>query len=198
MTGGDPAFGPAGDPSRHLALDRLEAALRALRPSPRDRGRLALLVRRRPDKTRETPDRVELRPATGLPGDAWGWRENADPDAELTVMQMDVADLIANGQPLTVFGDNLFLDLDLSKDNLPVGSWLRIGGALLEVTQKPHDGCRKFAARFGRDAIRFVSKPELRPRNLRGIYLRVVEGGAVGVGDAVEVLWRRVSERASS
>jgi MOSC domain-containing protein YiiM len=111
-----------------------------------------------------------------------------DPDAQLAVMQRDVAELIANGQPLTLFGDNLFLDLDLSAENLPAGSRVRAGTALLAVTPKPHDGCRKFRARFGNDALRFVSKGELRHRNLRGIYMRVVEAGELGVGDAVELV----------
>jgi MOSC domain-containing protein YiiM len=115
---------------------------------------------------------------------------NANPEAELTVMQVELARLIANGQPLTVFGDNLFLEMDLSAENLPVGSRVRIGGSILEVTAKPHNGCRKFAARFGHDALRLVSKPELRHRNLRGIYMRVVEAGEAALGDAVEVLSR--------
>jgi len=108
-------------------------------------------------------------------------------------MQVDVAGLIANGQPLTLFGDNLFLDLDLSAANLPAGSRVRVGGATLEVTPKPHNGCRKFHARFGPEALRFVSKPDLRPRNFRGIYMRVVEPGEVALGDAVEVLARAAS-----
>ena len=192
MASGDPAFGPPGDPARHLPIDLLEHALLALPPAPRDRGRVALVVRRHPDKLRETLERVELRPAGGVPGDAWGRRENPDPQAELTVMQIDVARLVANGQPLTVFGDNLFLDFDLSVENLPIGSQVRIGSARLEITPKPHKGCRKFAARFGHDALRLVSKPELRHRNLRGIYMRVLEAGTTGPGDVVEVLSRAV------
>ena len=120
------------------------------------------------------------------------WQPNPDPEAALTVMQVDVAELVANGQPLTVFGDNVFLELDLSADNLPTGSRVRIGRATLEVTAKPHNGCRKFAARFGHDALRLVNRAELRHRNLRGIYMRVVEAGHVAVGDPVEVLFRPI------
>jgi MOSC domain-containing protein YiiM len=105
-------------------------------------------------------------------------------------MQRDVAELIANGQPLTLFGDNLFLDLDLSVSNLPTGSRVHVGGATLEVTPKPHNGCKKFHARFGPDALRFVSKPDLRHRNLRGIYMRVVQPGEAAPGDPVEVIAR--------
>jgi len=186
----EPSFGPPGDPERHLALSELEGRFERLAPAPRDRGRVRFVVKRAPDKTRDVLDWVELRPATGIPGDAWGRHPAPDPIAELTVMEIRVAELIANGQPVTVFGDNLFMDLDLSNQNLPTGSRLRVGEALLEVTPKPHNGCRKFAARFGQDALRFVSKRELRHRNLRGIYMRVLEGGRIAPGVSVEVLSR--------
>ena len=190
MAAHDPQFGPPGDPSRHLPLGELEQKLGTLPAAPRDAGRVALLVRRRPDKVRETPTRIDLGPDTGVPGDAWGRGQKPDRAAQVTVMEVDVAELIANGQPLTVFGDNLFLALDLSVENLPTGSRLRLGRALLEVTAKPHNGCRKFAARFGHDALRLVANPQLRHRNLRGIYMSVVEAGEVAVGDAVAVVSR--------
>ena len=186
MAAHDPQFGP----SRHLPLGELEQKLGTLPAAPRDAGRVALLVRRRPDKVRETPTRIDLGPDTGVPGDAWGRGQKPDRAAQVTVMEIDVAEMIANGQPLTVFGDNLFLALDLSVENLPTGTRLRLGRALLEVTAKPHNGCRKFAARFGHDALRLVSNPELRRRNLRGIYMCVVEAGEVAVGDAVVVVSR--------
>jgi MOSC domain-containing protein len=190
MAAAGDAFGPRGDPARHLAFGDLERMLAAMPLAPRNAGRVTLVVRRGPGKVREAPARVALGVATGIPGDAWRRREDADPEGELTVMEAAVATLIANGQPLTLFGDNLFLALDLSAGNLPPGSRLRVGGAVLEVTPKPHDGCRKFAARFGQDALRFVAKRELRHRNLRGIYMRVVEAGEIALGDAVEVLSR--------
>jgi len=190
MAAHDPQFGPSGDPSRHLPLGELEQKLGTLPAAPRDAGRVALLVRRRPDKVREAPTRIDLGPDSGVPGDAWGRGQKPDSTAQVTVMEIDVAEMIANGQPLTVFGDNLFLALDLSVENLPTGTRLRLGRALLEVTAKPHNGCRKFAARFGHDALRLVSSPELRHRNLRGIYMCVVEAGEVAVGDAVAVVSR--------
>jgi len=186
----EPPFGPPGDPERHVALAELERRFERLAPGPCDTGRVRFVVKRAPDKTRNLLDRIELRPGTGIPGDAWGRHPAPDPIGELTVMELAVAELIANGQPVTVFGDNLFMDLDLSCQNLPTGSRLRVGEALLEVTPKPHNGCRKFAARFGNDALRFVSKQELRHRNLRGIYMRVLEGGRVEPGASVEVLSR--------
>jgi MOSC domain-containing protein YiiM len=105
-------------------------------------------------------------------------------------MRRDVAELIANGQPLTVFGDNLFVDFDISAANLPVGTRLRVGDALVEVTPAPHDGCSKFKQRFGRDALQFVNANETREQNLRGIYWRVIEPGEAGVGAAIKIISR--------
>jgi MOSC domain-containing protein YiiM len=184
------AYGPQGDAATQRGLAELEAALRALPASPRDAGRLALIVRRRADGIRETPERVHLTPEGGVPGDGWSRRPPRDPEAQLAVMQCGVAELIANGQPLSVFGDNLFVELDLSTENLPAGSRLRVGDAVVEVTPKPHDGCMKFKGRFGPDALQLVQAKPTRHRNLRGVYWKVVEAGEAGVGAAIEVLSR--------
>jgi hypothetical protein len=187
---GKEAYGPTGDASRGLRLAELMKRLLALPPAPRDSGRLALIVRRRADGERETPESVQLFPDEGVPGDGWSRRPPKDPLAELAVMRRDVAELIAGGQPLTVFGDNLFVDLDLSAGNLPAGTRLRVGEALVEMTSKPHNGCLKFKGRFGQDALRFVQAKKTRDQNLRGVYWRVVEAGGVRVGDAIRVLSR--------
>ena len=179
-----------GDPACFRTLDDLALGLRDLREVPADRGTVALIVRRTEHGRREAPDRLRLTPEEGVPGDSWGRKEGATSESQITVMQTNVAELIANGQPLTLFGDNLFLDLDLSTPNLPPGSRVRVGAAVLEVTTKPHNGCRKFSGRFGADAIRFAAEPATRFRNFRGIYMRVVEAGEAGPGDFVEVLER--------
>lgn len=184
------APGPPGDGGRHLPLAALEAGLRALPDAPSSRGRVTLLVRRRSDGVREIPERVRVCPIEGLPGDGWARRPPRDPEAQLAVMQSGIAALVANGQPLTLFGDNLFVDLDLSAANLPTGSRLRVGAALVEVTPKPHNGCLKFRARFGADALRFVQSPATRDRNFRGIYWKVIEAGDVAAGDPIEVASR--------
>ena len=180
-----------GDPASFLALDELCARLERATPAPRDTGRVMLLVTRvAAGGAREQPPRVVLTAAAGMPGDGWLRKSPDAPEAQLAVMQHAVATLIANGQPLALFGDNLFCDLDLSAANLASGSRLRAGAVLLEVTPKAHNGCHKFHGRFGADALRFVAHPPRRHLNLRGIYLRVVEDGAVAVGDAVEVVSR--------
>lgn len=184
------AFGPQGEPARHRPLAELEAGLRGLAEAPRDAGRVALIVRRRADGVRETPERAHLSPDEGVPGDGWSRRPPRDPEAQLAVMRRDVAELLAGGQPLTLFGDNLFVDLDLSAANLPTGTRLRVGHAVVEVSPKPHDGCLKFRGRFGPDALRLVQAKPTRDQNFRGIYWKVVEAGEVRAGDPIRVLAR--------
>ena len=181
---------PVADPSRHRSSADLEVGLRALAPVSPDAGRVALIVRRDAEHRRETPPQVRLDVNEGVPDDAWGRQTTRKPESQLAVMRRDVAELIANGQPLTLFGDNLFVDLDLSKENLPAGSRLRVGEAVVEVTPMAHDGCSKFNARFGADALRFVNAKPTRNQNLRGIYWRVIEPGEIKVGDSISVLSR--------
>ena len=187
------AYGPPGDASRHLPLATLEAGLRALPRLPPDTGRLALVVRRHADGAREILDRVRLSVDEAVPGDGWTRRPPRDPEAQLAVMRRDVAELIANGQPLDLFGDNLFVDFDISARNLPVGTRLRVGEAMVETTAKAHNGCKKFHARFGADALRFVSAKPTRDQNLRGIYWKVVEAGEIYAGAPIRVVSRPVS-----
>ena len=181
--------GPWGDASLHLPLAELERGFESLLP-PKDVGKLALIVARGDDGQRQTPERTVLSVDGGVPGDAW-LRDCPDKiDAQITVMRADVARLIANGQPLSLFGDNLLVDLDLSVANLPTGSRLRLGSALLEVTPEPHTGCLKFRQRFGGDALRFTAERRFRDLRLRGIYVKTVEQGEIAWGDSIEVLSR--------
>jgi len=176
---------------RHPTLAELDAGLRALPPAPKDYGRLALILCRREDGARETPRRVALDTKLGVPGDRWSLSPAPrNLDMQLAVMNRDVASLIAAGQPLTTFGDNLYVDLDLSAANLPFGTRLRVGDALVEMTPFPHNGCAKFNARFGNDALRLVQRKETRDQNHRGVYWRVIEPGEIALGDPIEVLER--------
>jgi MOSC domain-containing protein YiiM len=179
-----------GDPQRFRSLDDLISTLRSMPRADENLGRVSLLMRRGEGGRRETLDNVRLEKDIGVAGDAWGRSEHRKPDMEIAVMQRNVAELIANGQSLTLFGDCMILDLDLSSGNLPAGSRVQAGAALLEVTPMPHNGCNKFRSRFGQDALRFVSMSQLRHRNLRGIYMRVVKGGDVKLGDPVQVISR--------
>ncbi len=124
----------------------------------------------------------------GLVGDNWKSRRNANPDMQLTIMNARAAALVAQDPsrwPLA--GDQLYVDLDVSRENLPAGTRLRVGSALVAVTDIPHLGCSKFLARFGRDARDFVNSDVGCKLNLRGINARVVEGGDIEVGSIVTV-----------
>ena len=185
---------PAGDPDRHLSLSELQRRWSALAPTPAETGSVVAMYAR-PDKNlRVSLTHAAITEIRGMPGDRWFEAQSPKSHRQLATMQASIAELIANGQDIAMFGDNLFFDLDLSKDNLPVGSRLRAGTAVFEVTPQPHDGCAKFKERFGGDALRLVADKQTRPHNLRGIYLTVVGDGEVRVGDSVEVLRRPVAK----
>lgn len=172
----------------HRTCAELEAAHAALREPPRALGRVVLLVRRPAEGERDTPERGALSVEEGLVGDDWARRPPRDPAAQIAVMRADLAETIAAGQALALFGDNLFVDLDLSAPNMLPGTRLSVGEAIVEVTAKPHNGCRKFRERFGLDALSFVQAAATRDQNRRGVYWRVVVPGEVRVGSAIQVL----------
>jgi len=182
--------------AEHLSLEELNGGLTEILRSPRDRGVLRAIVIRPETDARIALPQCELSPEGGVHGDNWAkgcWMSLPDgrphPDVQVTIMNARTLALIARDEarwPLA--GDNLIVDLDLSADNLPPGVRFSVGSALLEITAVPHKGCRKFAARYGVDATRFVNSRDGLRLHLRGIYARIVEGGTVAVGDAVEKL----------
>ena len=171
----------------------LEAGLDAVREAPRDVGRLELIVRRPAVDEREVLDQAQLDTNVGLAGDTWQLRGSSStpdgsphPDDQLTLMNARAAALMAgpiDRWPLA--GDQLYVDFDLGVDNLPAGTRLAIGDAVIEVTEKPHTGCAKFAKRFGKEAVKFVNSPDGRALRLRGVNAKVVSGGAIRAGDSV-------------
>jgi MOSC domain-containing protein YiiM len=173
-----------------LPFDLLEQRFRELPPIARDRGRVALVVARPAPGTRELPVRCRLTVAGGVEGDRWAQRPDAMPKNQVTLIRADVARLVACGQPVELCGDNLHVELDLSTENLPAGSRVRIGTALCEVTPAPHTGCSKFASRFGADARAFLNAPAYSSLRLRGIHVRVIEDGEVSPGESIEVVAR--------
>ena len=98
---------------------------------------------------------------------------------QLNIINARVARLVAGDDPAdrALAGDQLHVDLDLSPENLPAGTRLAIGGAVIEVTDQPHTGCAKFAARFGAEALRFVNIGGGKQLRLRGINAKVVAAG---------------------
>ena len=173
----------------HRTAEELAGALDRIRESPTTNGTVELIVRRPAENEREVLDEGMLDLEEGLLGDMWHRRGTPNPEAQLTLMNARAAEVIAGGKERRhLAGDQLFVDLDLSIDNLPPGTRLAVGEGVVEVTAEPHTGCAKFSARFGSEALRFVNKPPGRELRLRGVNARVVTPGAVRVGDAITKL----------
>lgn len=178
---------------KHLTMEELEAGLDFIRQSPRDEGILELIARRPRDDERETLETGQLDRQSGLEGDNWKTRGSsrtpdgtAHPDRQLTLMNSRTIALLAGDKdrwPLA--GDQLYVDLDLGTENLPPGTQLAIGEALIEVSAQPHTGCSKFTARFGVDAQEFVNSPVGKELHLRGINAKIIRSGRIHVGDVV-------------
>ena len=181
----------------HLGAEELAAGLAEIRDAPADAGTVEMIVRRPAEDEREVLEEARLTLEDGVAGDHWRSRGShstpdgsADPDRQLTVMGARVVDLLAGGNrdawPLA--GDQLYVDLDLGVANLPAGTRLAIGDAVIEVTEPPHTGCAKFSARFGSAALRFVNSPDGRALRLRGLNARVVRPGTIRRGDPIRRL----------
>lgn len=183
----------------HRSRAVLEAGLKDILDSPKAEGVLRMIVRRPAEGLREILEQGELHVEQGLVGDNWRARGSsrtrdgaAHPDMQLNVMNSRAIALIAGTEerwPLA--GDQLLVELDLSTDNLPAGTRLTVGSAVIEVTSQPHTGCRKFVERFGLDAMKFVSSPTGRRLNLRGVCARVMVPGIVRPGDLVRICRER-------
>ncbi len=175
----------------HVALAELEAGLESIRQSPTQEGPLQLIVRRPRTGEREILDCGQIDLVEGLVGDKWRIDSSsstpdgsADPEGQLTIMNSRLIAVVAGTKdrwPLA--GDQLYVDLDLSLANLPPGTRLAIGDAVVELTGKPHTGCGLFMKRYGQDATKFVNSRVGRELRLRGVNAKVIKPGAIRLGD---------------
>ena len=184
------------DTAVHLSITELEAGMEYIRQSPRDQGIVRMIVRRPQVDERESVSEAELSLMDGLVGDNWKSRGSkhtpdgsANSDAQITVMNARIIELLAQSEDRwSLAGDQLYVDMNLSDDNIPPGTHLAIGSAVLEVSAVPHTGCKKFSDRFGVEAMKFVNSPEGKQLHLRGINTRIVQAGMIHAGDVVRKL----------
>lgn len=182
----------------YLSMSELEAGLDHICQAPKDQGTLKMIVQRPREDERNMIDEGELSLSEGLVGDSWKTRgSHHTPDgsahlyAQITVMNARCIALLAQSEERwALAGDQLYVDFDLSDENIPPGTRLAIGSAILEVSAEPHSGCKKFSARFGVEAMKFVNSPEGKRLHLRGINAKVIQPGTIRVGDAVSKLER--------
>jgi hypothetical protein len=173
-----------------------EPFLVGVRSAPADGGRVELLVRRPDREMRQLAGEVALDPALGVVGDNWSARPSSstpdgapDPETQVTIMSTRVLAAISPDRdrwPLA--GDQVYVDADLSADNLPAGTHVALGSAILVISEKPHTGCAKFSARFGSDALRWINSPTGRELRMRGVNARIEQAGVVRVGDTLRKL----------
>jgi MOSC domain-containing protein len=177
----------------HVSIAELEAGMDHIRQSPKDNGILKMIVRRPQEDERELVESGELDPLYGLLGDNWKARGNghtpdglANSNTQITIMNARTIALLAQDKERwSLAGDQLYIDMDLGADNLPAGTRLAIGSAVIEVSAVPHTGCKKFSSRFGVEAMKFVNSPEGKQLHLRGINAKVIQAGRIRVGDIV-------------
>jgi MOSC domain-containing protein YiiM len=180
----------------YRTLEQLHAGLDHIRASPADHGKLEMIVIRPVTNERRVLERCEISAAGGVHGDSWAndcWMKlddgRPDPQVQICMMNARVIDLIAGSRDRwALAGDNLFVDFDMTCDNLQPGDRLSIGPAMVEISEQPHNGCKKFVSRYGKDALSFVNSPQGKQMRLRGIYAKVIEPGTIRVGDMMKKL----------
>lgn len=180
----------------HLTTDEIEAKIADVLASPKDNGTLEMIVRRPAENKREIVESGFLSVENGLVGDNWVIRGSSrtanglgHPEMQLNLMNWRFVNLIAGSRErVPLAGDQLFVDLDLSPDNVPPGSQLSIGDAIIEITAIPHLGCKKFVGRFGLDAMKYANSDFGRSHNLRGINAKVVASGDVAVAEMIRIV----------
>ena len=181
---------------RYVSAAELEEIMCDVLASPKDEGALEAIVIRPATNERRSLPSVAVTPERGVDGDRW-FNEpykrlddgQPNPEDQVSLMNARILRQIAVEEgAMCLAGDNLIVDMDLSTENLPAGTRLAIGGAVLEMTAAPHTGCGKFQHRYGVEAKAFINSPRGKVLNLRGRYARVITAGTIAVGDIVRKL----------
>ena len=182
----------------HLTTEEIEAKIADVLSSPNDNGTLEMIVRRPAENKRQVVESGFLSVENGLVGDNWLIRGSSrtdnglgHPEMQLNLMNWRFVNLIAGSRErVQLAGDQLFVDLDLSPDNIPPGTQLSIGDAIIGITAIPHLGCKKFVERFGIDAMKYANSDFGRSHNLRGVNAKVAKAGDITVGDSIQIVGR--------
>lgn len=190
---------------KHLTMEELERGLDNIRQSPKDEGVLKLIVRRPQVDAREVLEEAELSLIEGLVGDSWSTRGSyrtadgsAHPEMQINIMNSRVSALVSQAKDRwALAGDQLYIDMDLSAENLPAGTRLALGSAVIEISALPHTGCKKFVSRFGLDAMKFVNSALGKKLHLRGVNAKVLHGGVIRVGAIVRKIRATTDESAA-
>ncbi|MEM7334639.1 MAG: MOSC domain-containing protein [Chloroflexota bacterium] len=177
-----------------LDMTQLNEGIPVILESPKNNGRIDLITIRPATNERVLKDEVEISIENGVEGDNWKTRgsnsmpdKSSNPEAKITIMNSRVIKHITQSDSGWEWaGDQFFVEMDLSEENLPAGQQLQLGTAVLEVSAVPHTGCAKFVARFGKDAHKFVNNQYGRSQRFRGVNLKVIKGGTVKVGDTAQ------------
>lgn len=201
----------------HLTTEQLMAGLDHVKAAPNDNGTLEMIVQRPAEDGRVVLEEGQLNREEGLAGDSWNQRGSdrtddgsSHPDMQLNLMNSRICEMVAGSRDrMQLAGDQLIVDLDLSEANLPAWTKLQIGsaviemsdhyhrtglppegwrGAIIQITDQPHNGCAKFTQRFGLDAHRFVNSPLGKELHLRGVNARVLVPGEIRPGDVIAKL----------
>lgn len=179
----------------HLTHEQLQGGLAVVEASPRDGGRVEAIAVRPASNERRRLDQCRFTREEGALGDRWAMHDylklpdGPNPAKQVSIMNSRFIDLIAGDESRwALAGDNLFVDFELSYENLAPGTRIAAGEVVLEITDEPHNGCGKFAERYGKDAARYVNSPDGKRLNLRGIFAKVVENGVIRVGDEIRKL----------
>jgi len=182
----------------HVTLPECMAALPHILAAPKDAGAIDHLCFRPSRGTRTFPASLTLTKAEGIPGDRWlkePWQRlsdgTPDPDLQVSILPARVLDLIWRARETTTHpGDTIVADLDLGVANLPPGSLLQAGTAVLRVSGYFNEACVKWKTRHGKAATDFITAPGHAPLRLRGIICAVAADGVVVATDHLRVIRR--------
>jgi hypothetical protein len=178
------------------SADDLRAGMPHVLAAPKSDAPITMLCFRSDFGMREFPEHLTMTRAGGIPGERWlnhPWLKlpdgSPDPRIQVSILPLRVLDLVWRDRVGTVHpGDTIVADLDMTQANLPAGTLLQAGTAVLRVSDEPNDGCVKWKARYGAAAMDWIVAPEHAGLRLRGVLCSIEQDGVVAGADRIKVL----------